>query len=156
MNVGRIGNAGIGHGAAHAGGHLFDLTPAAQLLERQRRRMRPPDRERGRSPTLALPALEHDPVRRHAAFGAARHDKTNGVRGLGRQMTAEQQIQMRGGKAAAEVVDQPIAFGLAEHGDDAGWNDTTIGNRGFDTADVVGGGSGNTVDLGDGHVCHAQ
>jgi hypothetical protein len=58
-------------------------------------------------------------VRGHAAFSAARHHEADGV-GIGsRQITSEQRVARGRGKAPAEIVDEPVAFGLSENRDDA-------------------------------------
>jgi DNA-binding transcriptional LysR family regulator len=54
-----------------------------------------------------------------------------------------------GGKTAAEIVDQAVAFGLAQNRDDAFGIDAAGGNRGLDAADVVRRAGGDTVDFGD-------
>ena len=77
MHVGQIGDAGVGHRRMHRGRDHLDLRHPAEMFGRQRRRVRPADRERRAFPPLAFGALEHGPVRRHAAFGAAGHHQTD-------------------------------------------------------------------------------
>ena len=77
MHVGQICNADVGHRRMHRGRDHLDLRHPAEMFGRQRRRVRPSDRERRAFPLLAFDALEHGPVRRHAAFGAAGHHQTD-------------------------------------------------------------------------------
>ena len=70
---------------------------------------------------------------------------------LRRKMPLEQQAQRQRRVAAREIVDEAVALGLAEDRDDAFRIDAARGDRGLDAADVVGGGCGNAMDLGDRH-----
>ena len=151
MDVGCVGNAGILHRRAHALGDLLDFEHPAKLFERQRRRVSTADSQRGARAISALTAFQHHPMRRHAAFGAARHHQAYLVGRLHRQITAEQQRQMRGAETAAEVVDQAIALGLCQHGDDARRINPAGLDRNLDAADVIGRGGGDSVNFGDGH-----
>ncbi len=86
------------------------------MLERELRRLRPPNGEgRPSRAGACLRALEHDPMRRHSAFGAAGHHDANLLGAFRRQMIAEQQAEGQAGIPAAEIIDQPIAFGLSQH-----------------------------------------
>jgi len=88
--------------------------------------------------------------RRHRAFGAAGHHETDIAR-TGPQVLVEHQRETVRREAAREIVDKAIAFGLAEHRDDAGGIDALCGDRRFDPAHVVGRVGGDAVDFGRGH-----
>ena len=79
VHVGRIGDLRVGHRGAHAVRDDVDLREAAELLGPERRRMRAADGERGPLPA-SLGALEHGPVRRHRALGAAGHHEADVLR----------------------------------------------------------------------------
>ena len=118
MHIGRIRDAGILPSPPAPLGHHRDLATG-----RDARPATPPyARARSRAPALLrLPfaSLEHRPVRRHRAFGAARHHEAD-LRGLLRRHEAREEMRQRhGGEATAEIIDAAIALGLAEHRDDA-------------------------------------
>jgi hypothetical protein len=81
---------------------------------------------------VGVAALEYDPMRRHGAFRAARHNEADPGGLFARQKTPEQEAKLQVRKAAAEIVDQAIAFGLAEHADHARGIDPSGGNRRLD------------------------
>src|SRR5260370_15241826 len=95
------------------------------------------DRERRALPAVPFHALEHDPMRRHGAFGTARHHETDLGGLLARQETLEQQAHEQIRKAAAEIIDQAVAFGLLKNGNDAFWIDPPGGNRLLDVRNVI-------------------
>ena len=119
MHVGRVRNARIAHRGAHAIGHLVDLRQAAEMLGRQRRRVGAADGERRSLAGVARRALEHDPVRRHAAFGAARHHEADRRRiGLGK-VALEQQFSVSVAKPRLKSLTRPLPSVFAENGDHA-------------------------------------
>ena len=121
------------------------------MLERQRRRMGAADGQRGRSPPAPSRAFEHDPMRRHGAFGAAGHHEADLGRVSAGRWRRNSSVKRQRRIAAAEIVDQAVALGLAEHRDDALRIDPAGGDRRLDAADVVGRSGGDAVDLGDRH-----
>ncbi len=154
--IGDVHDAGIPHGGAHARRRLVDLLKAAEMLERQGWRMCTADGERRACPPAtcargSLRAFEHDPMRRHAAFGAARHHEADLRDLLIRQEALEKQLQRQRGVAAAEVVDETVALGFREHGEHAFRIDPARGDGRLDAGHVVGRVGGDAVDLGDGH-----
>ncbi len=62
-------------------------------------------------------ALEHGPMGRHAALGAARHHQADFRRLVRAEMALEHQLQRERRVAARVVVDEAVALGLAEHRD---------------------------------------
>ena len=58
--------------------------------------------------------------------------------------------------AAREIVDEAVALGLAEDRHDTFRIDAAGGDGGLDTADIVGSGGGNAMDLGDRHGVSQQ
>ena len=132
MHVGRVRNARIAHRGAHAIGHLVDLRQAAEMLGRQCRRVGAADGERRRSP--ASPAARSNTIQCGAMPPSVPPDITKQIAGrvgLG-EVALEQQFQRQRREAAAEVVDEAVALGLAEDGDHALRIDPAVGNRGFD------------------------
>jgi hypothetical protein len=73
-----------------------------------------------------------------------------------RQETLEQLTQLQGRKAAAEIIDQAVAFGLRKNGNDALGIDPSAGDCRLDSGKIVGGRSGNAVDLCDRHVASGE
>jgi hypothetical protein len=122
------------------------------VLEWKRWGVGAPNRQRRALPAVAILPLEHDPMRRHAAFGSARHHKTELGSFLVRQESLEQLAQTQSGKASAEIVHQPVAFGLCQHSDHAPRVDPARGNRRFDAGDVVRSARGNAMHPRDRHV----
>ena len=95
MDIARMRDTGVLYRGSHASRNLIDLRQAAELPEGKRRCMRAADRERGALPAVAFHALEHDPMRCHGAFGAARHHKADLGGLLARKQTLEQQAEVR-------------------------------------------------------------
>ena len=156
MNGTRIADTGVSHRSTHAGRHRFDLCQPAEALRRKRIGVGPTDRQRRARRASVFGAFEHRPMRRHAAFGAARHDQADLVGHRFRQMALEQQAQCQAGIAPREIVHQPISLGLAENCDHPVRVETAGGNQRFDAADIVGGGGGYAMDFGDRHDGYAQ
>ncbi len=152
MHIARMRNAGIRHGGAHAGCNRIDLRAPTQMLEGERRGMGAADRKRRALPGVPVHALEDNPMRRHGAFGAARHHQADFGGLIVRHESPEQQGELQVRKAAAEIVDQAVAFGLAEHGNHAAGIDPAGGNRRLDPRNVVGRRGGDAVDLCDRHA----
>ena len=78
-----------------------------------------PNASAGPSAAVTFGTLEHGPVRRHAALGAAGHHQADFRRVVRGKMPLEHQAERERRIAAREVVDQAVALGLAEHRDHA-------------------------------------
>src|SRR6266851_9340168 len=124
----------------------IDLREASELLERQRRRMGAADGERRALAALGGGALEHQPMRRHAALGAAGHHQANSPGVARRQVALEQQAQGKRGVSAREIVCEAVALGLGEHREHALGVDAPRCNGGLDAADVIGRRGGDAMD----------
>ena len=107
-----IADTGVPHSGLNACCNLVHLRQSAEVLEWKRWSVGAPDRQRRALPAVAVLPLEHDPMRRHTAFGSARHHKTELGGFLVRQELLEQLAQTQSCKAPAEIVHQPVAFGL--------------------------------------------
>ena len=152
MHVGRIVDLRVLHGGGDAFGDGLDLSRASEMLGRQRRSVCAADRERGRCTAVALDPLENRPMRRHAAFGAARHHEANLIRLILRDMAREELAERERRVTAGEIVDAAIAFGLSENGDDGAGIDSACVHGRFDPAHIIRRGGGNSMNSCDGHV----
>ncbi len=152
MDMVGIGDTGVLHGGFNARCNLVHLPQSAEVLEWKRWGVGAPDRQRRALPAVVVLPLEHDPMRRHAAFGSARHHKTELGGFLVRQESLEQLAQTQSSKAPAEIVHQPVAFGLCQHSDHALRVDPARGNRRLDAGDVVRSARGNAMHPRDRHV----
>ncbi len=77
-----------------------------------------PTASAGVAPALAFKALEDRPMRRHAAFGAARHHEADLLGLFLRHVSHEELTERQRRVTAGEIVDAAVTLGLAENGND--------------------------------------
>jgi hypothetical protein len=131
LDVAGINNAGVQHGRLHAGRDLIDLLQAAEVLEWKLRRVSAANCQSRPFAIGTFAALEHNPVRCHATLGAARHDKTDLLGLLYREIAQKQKLQRERRETAAEIVDEAVALGLAKNRDHVLRIDALASNRGL-------------------------
>src|SRR5262249_16066259 len=130
-----------------------DLLQAAEVLEWKRPRVSAADRQSRPFAIGALAALEHDPVRGHAALGAARHDKTDLLGLLHREIALKQKLQRERCKPAAQILAGASPPGLANDPHDGSWIEAARLDSCFNTRHIVRRGRRDALDLGSGHAC---
>ena len=132
-------DAGVVDRGAHPLRHGIDLREAAEMLERKRRRARPPDRQRARRLwTVGFTHLEHQEMWGQRPLRSPGHDDAGLVGVAVLAMRSERVLQRARRESAREVVDEAVALGLAEHGDDAVRLDRSVLDACLETRDVVG------------------
>ena len=142
-------DAGVVDRGAHPFRHRIDLREAAQMLVGQRRRARPPDRQRAsRLRPAGLAHLEHQEMRGQRTLRSPRHHDAGLVGVAVFAMRSECVLQRAGRESAREVVDEAVALGLAEHGDDAIRLDRSVFDARLETGDVVGSFRGKPMHVG--------
>ena len=151
MNVGGIVDAGIAHGGPHGRGHHGRPAPCGQDARRQGGRVGAADCQRRLLDAVAFGALEHHPMRRHAALGAAGHDEADRGASLGRQMAAKQQVSAERAKPRVKSLTRPLPSVLPSTAMTPLRIDPARGDGRLDATHVVRGRCGDTMDLGDRH-----
>ena len=140
MHVGRIGDAGVAHGGAHAlGDFLHHRRPADILRENLGAHGGADDQPRFvRRAGLGV-AREHGRVRRDHAVAAARPDHRDfcdlgfGAAAVLFQHRAKRLV----GEDAGEIVDAAIAFGLADDGDHLVRLELSVADAGLHAGSVL-------------------
>ncbi len=136
-------DAGAGHGTAHRVAGFHDLFQAADFFRFEVAGKGDASRQARQAVIgvlLAAVDFKYQPVRAQTALGATGHDKGNTLLNLGfrqGQLLGKETAQGAGRKGAGKVVHAAIAFGLAEHGNDAGRVDLAVADGLGQGRDVV-------------------
>ncbi len=152
MHVGRIGDAGPGHGFLHGDGGQIDLALAPDILGPQVRREASPDGERLAHRLRAVLGDGEDHImRREHALDAAgeneRHAPPNRVRSVTRFFGDQQRQRLRD-IASGVVVDEPVAMRLADHANDRGRIDRAVVDGKPEPGDIARVGKLEAEDVG--------